>query len=50
MSIHGHEVMRMMVEAGRPFTESELEKVIVQKFGAQARFMPVQLQKWHPKN
>jgi probable metal-binding protein len=37
-SIHGHDVMRMMVEAGRSFTESELEEAIVRKFGDQARF------------
>lgn len=37
-SIHGHDVMRMMVEAGRSFTENQLEEAIVQRFGVEARF------------
>lgn len=37
-SIHGHDVMRMMVEANRAFTESQLKEAIAAKFGADARF------------
>lgn len=37
-SIHGHDVMRMMVEANRPFTEGQLKEAIAVKFGAEARF------------
>jgi probable metal-binding protein len=36
--IHGHEVMAMMVEAGRPFTRTELAAAIVARFGPGARF------------
>lgn len=48
-SIHGHEVMRMMVEAGKPFTESELEETIVRTFGAQARFHTCSAENMTPK-
>jgi probable metal-binding protein len=48
-SIHGHDVMRMMVEAGRSFTESELEEAIVRKFGAQARFHTCSASEMTPK-
>lgn len=48
-SIHGHEVMRMMVEAGRPFTEAQLEEAIVQRFGAQARFHTCSASEMTPK-
>ena len=36
--IHGHEVMRMMLEAGRPLTRAELEAAILARFGPGARF------------
>lgn len=48
-SIHGHDVMRMMVEAGRPFTESQLEQAIVQRFGAEARFHTCSASEMTPK-
>ncbi len=48
-SIHGHDVMRMMVEAGRSFTESELEEAIVRKFGGQARFHTCSASEMTPK-
>ncbi|MBL8024472.1 MAG: YecH family protein [Elusimicrobia bacterium] len=37
-SIHGHDVMRMMVEANRAFTEGQLKEAIAAKFGKDARF------------
>ncbi|MFT3868969.1 MAG: YecH family protein [Nibricoccus sp.] len=37
-SIHGHEVIQMMVEAGHPFTFASLREAIVARFGAEARF------------
>ena len=37
-SIHGHEVMQMMIESGRAFTRAELEQIIVERYGADARF------------
>lgn len=37
-SIHGHEVIQMMVESGRTFTEATLCDAIVEKFGPDARF------------
>ncbi len=36
--IHGHEVMRMMVESGNAYDEKSLEAAIHEKFGASARF------------
>ena len=48
-SIHGHDVMRMMVEAGRPFTEAQLEEAIVRKFGAEARFHTCSASEMTPK-
>ena len=36
--IHGHEVMKMMMEAHKPFTRLELEDAIIDKFGPDARF------------
>lgn len=48
-SIHGHDVMRMMVEAGRPFTEAQLEEAIVQRFGAEARFHTCSASEMTPK-
>jgi len=37
-SIHGHEVINMMVESGRPYTVASLRDAIVARFGAEARF------------
>ena len=37
-SIHGHEVMRMMVESGMQFTRQSLQEAITEKFGVEARF------------
>ena len=37
-SIHGHEVMEMMVASGKTYTRESLEVEIVEKFGADARF------------
>lgn len=48
-SIHGHDVMRMMVEAGRPFTEAQLEEAIVQRFGKEARFHTCSASEMTPK-
>ena len=48
-SIHGHDVMRMMVEAGRPFMEAQLEEAIVQRFGAEARFHTCSASEMTPK-
>ncbi|OVE76681.1 metal-binding protein [bacterium F11] len=36
--IHGHEVIKMMINSPAPFTPESLEKAILQKFGAEARF------------
>ncbi len=36
--IHGHEVMRMMVEAGKVFTKATLRSAIAERFGPDARF------------
>lgn len=36
--IHGHEVMRMMVDSGRSFTKESLRDAIVDRFGSSARF------------
>lgn len=37
-SIHGHEVLEMILQAKQPFTRDSLEKAILEKFGASARF------------
>lgn len=37
-SIHGHEVMHMIADAGRTFSKAELVPEIDAKFGADARF------------
>lgn len=37
-SIHGHEVMEMMLEEGGHFTRSSLREAIEVRFGADARF------------
>jgi probable metal-binding protein len=36
--VHGHEVMRMMVEAERGFTRETLRAAIVERFGEDMRF------------
>lgn len=36
--IHGHEVMRMMVESGASYDEASLKAAIVERFGPDARF------------
>ncbi|QFI56227.1 YecH family metal-binding protein [Aeromonas simiae] len=38
MSIHGHEVMQMMLERGGLFTRESLRQAIVEAFGSDARF------------
>ncbi len=37
-SIHGHEVMHLMLELGGPFTKATLKDAIEKRFGTQARF------------
>ena len=37
-SIHGHEVMHLMMEHGGSFTKQSLREAIVARFGADARF------------
>lgn len=36
--IHGHDVMRMMLESGRSYSAASLEAEINERFGANARF------------
>jgi probable metal-binding protein len=36
--IHGHEVLRMMMEAGHGFTKAGLIQTIEERFGKSARF------------
>jgi probable metal-binding protein len=36
--VHGHEVMRMMLESSQPFDETSLEAAILERFGAETRF------------
>ncbi len=36
--IHGHEVMQMMIDAGKVYTKDTLRAAMAQRFGAQARF------------
>ena len=36
--VHGHEVMRMMLESGQPFDEAGLESAIIKRFGSETRF------------
>lgn len=36
--IHGHEVMRMMIDEGRTYTSATLVAAIVARYGAGARF------------
>ncbi|TWT84177.1 hypothetical protein CA13_56530 [Planctomycetes bacterium CA13] len=37
-SVHGHEIMHMMVAAGKPYTRDSLRTEIVEKYGEDARF------------
>ncbi len=37
-SIHGHEVMRMMVETGETYSRESLRHAIQERFGTEARF------------
>ncbi len=37
-SIHGHEVMRMMVETGETYSREALRRAIQERFGPEARF------------
>ena len=37
-SIHGHEVMEMMLEQDGQFTRASLKQAMAQRFGADARF------------
>lgn len=37
-SIHGHDVMQMMIDAKTPFTRQTLKESIIKKFGPNARF------------
>lgn len=37
-SIHGHEVMHMMLEAGTQFSKATLKQAIESRFGADAKF------------
>ena len=36
--IHGHEVMKMMIDAGQVYTKDTLRAAIAERFGAEARF------------
>jgi probable metal-binding protein len=36
--IHGHEVMRMMLETGASYDEASLEQAILERFGPAATF------------
>ena len=36
--IHGHEVMRMMIESGASYTRASLRDAIIKQFGEGARF------------
>jgi len=36
--IHGHEVMKMMIQSGKSYTGETLRNEIIQQFGEDARF------------
>ena len=36
--IHGHDVMKMMLDSGQPYTKDTLSAAIVHRFGKDARF------------
>ncbi len=37
-SIHGHEVLQMMIASGEPYSTASLEAAIIARFGADASF------------
>jgi len=37
-SVHGHDVMHMMVESGKRYTKESLRAEIVERFGEQTRY------------
>jgi probable metal-binding protein len=37
-TIHGHEVMRMMLQSGKAYSRNSLKTEIINTFGAQVRF------------
>jgi len=37
-SIHGHEIMRLMIEANPAYTRETLQQAVVQKYGEDVRF------------
>jgi probable metal-binding protein len=37
-SIHGHEVLQMMIASGESYTVATLEAAIIDRFGEEARF------------
>jgi len=37
-SVHGHDVMKMMIEAETPFTREGLVAAMAERFGAEARY------------
>lgn len=37
-SIHGHDVLNMMIDSGESYTTASLEAAIMARFGEQARF------------
>lgn len=43
-SIHGHEVLNMMIESGEQYTHASLEAAIKARFGERARFHTSQRQ------
>lgn len=43
-SIHGHEVLNMMIESGEQYTHTSLEAAIKARFGSGHDFTPVQRQ------
>lgn len=49
-SIHGHEVMKMMVASGKTYTKKSLEAAIIAKFGPEARFHTCSAENMAPKD
>ncbi|AWH89841.1 YecH family metal-binding protein [Limnobaculum parvum] len=37
-SVHGHQVLEMMIASEQPYTTASLIEAIIQRFGADARF------------
>ena len=37
-SVHGHEILEMMISSGKSYTKETLEKEIIEKFGSDTRF------------